>query len=113
MKKKILLYTVLILIAIQLIRIDKQNPTINPMSDLVSVTHADTAVANILYKACYDCHSYQSTYPWYTNIAPVSWWVKDHINDGRRHLNFSIWDTYTSRKRDHKLKECVEVVEEG
>jgi hypothetical protein len=63
--------------------------------------------------ACYDCHSNQSTYPWYTNIQPVGWFVKDHIEDGKKHLNFSEFGTYTAKKQAHKLEECGEMIEKG
>jgi len=66
----------------------------------------------MLKTSCYDCHSNQPTYPWYTNIAPVSWWIKHHINEGTHHLNFSIWGTYSEKRKNHKLEECIEMIEE-
>ena len=67
----------------------------------------------MLKTSCYDCHSNESIYPWYTNIAPVSWWIKKHINEGRDELNFSEWGNYSARRKDHKLDEIIELVEEG
>ena len=77
------------------------------------MTSANSEITNTLKIACYDCHSNQSAYPWYTNIAPVSWWVKNHINEGSHHLNFSEWGTYSEKRKKHKLEECIEMVEEG
>lgn len=67
----------------------------------------------LLKGICYDCHSYQSKYPWYSNFAPLSWWIDDHIEEGREHLNFSIWGNYSAEKKEHKAEECVEEVGEG
>lgn len=111
--KNIIILLVFLFLAIQSIRIDKTTEPVNPATDFIALTSANTEVANTLRIACYDCHSNQPTYPWYTNIAPVSWWIKHHINEGSHHLNFSIWGTYKEKRKNHKLDECVEMVEEG
>ena len=98
---------------VQSIRIDKTVEPVNPATDLISLTSANTGVSELLKTACYDCHSNQPTYPWYTNIAPVSWWIKHHINEGSSHLNFSLWGTYSDKRKNHKLEECIEMIEEG
>ncbi len=111
--KKIALYTAVVLVLIQFIRIDKTNQALTLQNDFIQVSGADQEIASILKASCYDCHSNEVTYPWYTNIAPVSWWIKHHINEGSEHLNFSVWGTYSAKKADHKLEECVEMVSEG
>ena len=98
---------------IQFIRIDKTNPKVEKSKDLISIYEPSAEVEGILRTACYDCHSYETTYPWYSNIAPVSWWLKHHIDEGREELNFSIWGDYTEEKANHKLHECAEEVERG
>ena len=70
-------------------------------------------VETILKRACYDCHTHQTRWPWYSHVAPVSWFVIDHVNDGRRHLNFSIWAQYDAKKAAHKLEEICSEVEAG
>lgn len=112
-KKNIAIFLVFLLLAIQFIRIDKTTEPVNPATDFIALTSANAEVANTLKIACYDCHSNQPTYPWYTNIAPVSWWIKHHIDEGSHHLNFSIWGTYKEKRKNHKLDECVEMIEEG
>lgn len=112
MKKKILWAILALLVLIQFIRIDKDNPEADPAQDFIQVMSPPAAVADRLKASCYDCHSHHSRYPWYTNIAPVSWWIKGHINEAREHLNFSIWTTYEPDKAAHKLEECYEEVEE-
>jgi hypothetical protein len=111
--KNIAIFLVFLFLVIQSIRIDKTAEPLNPATDFITLTSANAEVANTLKIACYDCHSNQPTYPWYTNIAPVSWWIKHHINEGSHHLNFSIWGTYKDKRKHHKLEECIEMVEEG
>lgn len=76
-------------------------------------TNPPNQVQEILQESCYDCHSNNTSYPWYNNVAPVSYWMSDHINEGKEHLNFSDWENYTLKKKDHKLEELIEEVEEG
>lgn len=112
-KKKIVLALIVVFVAMQAFRIDKTTKPVDVNTDFISVTAANAEVAQLLKTACYDCHSEQPVYPWYTNIAPVSWWVKHHINEGSHHLNFSIWGTYKDKRKHHKLEECIEMVEEA
>ncbi len=117
MKKKFTLKNIglallFIFIVMQAFRIEKSNPTTDPANDFITVAQPSAEIATILKDACYDCHSNNVTYPWYTNIAPFSWWIKDHVNDGRDELNFSEWKTYSPRRMDKKMKEAVEMVDE-
>jgi hypothetical protein len=111
--KRVGIAFIVLFIVIQVFRINKTITPVNEQTDFIAVTQTNPEVATILKNACYDCHSNQPTYPWYTSIAPVSWWIKNHINEGSKHLNFSIWQTYTVKRKDHKLEECVEMIEEG
>lgn len=115
-KKKIIRISLYLLLAafvvIQFFRIDKTNPPVEQTKDFLSVTNAPDEVANLMKAACYDCHSNETKYPWYTNIAPFSWYIADHIEHARKHLNFSIWGEYPEKRQMHKLKECGEEVEE-
>ncbi|MCB0643577.1 MAG: heme-binding domain-containing protein [Phaeodactylibacter sp.] len=111
--KRILLGLALVLLVMQFFRIDKSQPSVVPAQDFLTIYQPDVEVATLIKQTCYDCHSYQTEFPWYTNIAPVSWWIKHHIDEGTEHLNFSIWGTYPAGKAAHKLEECAEEVEEG
>ncbi|MFN0015662.1 MAG: heme-binding domain-containing protein, partial [Saprospiraceae bacterium] len=62
---------------------------------------------------CYDCHSYETRYPWYAQIAPVSWWLSGHVKGGREHLNFNTFAALTAEDRAHALEEIAETVELG
>lgn len=113
MLKKIIFGLIVLLVLIQFIRIDKTNPPVNKSIDFITLTKPSPEVQGILLTSCYDCHSNETTYPWYTNVAPLSWWLKHHINEGREHLNFSEWGNYPEKRQQHKLEECVEEVNEG
>ena len=112
-KKKFLLALLVTLIGIQFIRIDQSNPPVDQSKDLIALHNPPENIEKMLRNACYDCHSHETKYPWYANVAPASWLLADHRNHGRHHLNFSIWGEYSEKKYKHKLEECVEMVEEG
>jgi|ERR1043166_3352100 hypothetical protein len=99
------------LIVIQFFRIDKAAPAINPGETLEAAVNVPPDVSLILGRSCADCHSYTTIYPWYVNIQPVAWFMKNHIDEGRRHLNFSIFNTYTPKRKAQKLEEICEQVE--
>ncbi len=112
-KKKIGLGIIVFLIIAQFFRIDKTNPPVDPMNTIEKLENAPQDVTQLLERACYDCHSNNTNYPWYTNIAPVSWWVKRHINKGRAALNYSEWGTYSPSKKQHKKEESADFIEKG
>lgn len=98
--KKALIILIVILIAIQFIPVDKTNPTVTAKLD------APTEIISIFKRSCYDCHSNETAWPWYSNIAPVSWLVAGDVKDARAHLNFSEWGNL-SRKDRLKMKEEI------
>ena len=102
----------LILVVMQFIPVDRNVPVVDPVTDFVSVEHPPQAVAQLLRDACYDCHSYETEYPWYSYVAPVSLWLQNHVTVGRKELNFSIWGTYSPKRKDHKMEEAIELVKE-
>ena len=107
---KIVIFVVTALfVGVQFVRPERIARSEDPLASLRSQESA-RAVA-ILERACVDCHSYSTSWPWYSNIAPVSWWVADHVDHGRGHLNFSEWDRYTGSKQRKILGEICEEVE--
>ena len=112
-KKNLVIGVILLIVLMQVFQIDKENPPVDPSIYLITVMEPPLEVANILKASCYDCHSHETEYPWYTNIAPFSWWIGHHIEEGREHLNFSEWANYEEKKALHKLEEMYEEVEEG
>lgn len=99
-----------ILIAIQFIRPKKNIETSVQKSDIRIKYNVPRNVISILEKACYDCHSNNSRYPWYTYIQPIAWITAHHIEEGKRELNFSEFGTYSLKKSNHKLEEVEETV---
>ena len=110
--KYTLIGLVVVLVIMQFFPIDKTNPPVDIAKDYITLAQPPTKIVKLLKDACYDCHSNEVKYPWYTSVAPISWWIKGHIDHGRKHLNFSIWGDYSDKKKNHKLEECVEFVEE-
>ena len=111
--KKILLVIVLVLIGIQFITIDKTNPPVDMTKDFIAITNPPTDLGIVIKSACYDCHSNNTKYPWYSDVAPVSWLIKEHIDNGRNHLNFSIWPDYKENKKAGKIDECLDMIRSG
>jgi hypothetical protein len=97
-------------IAIQFYRPDRTNPPIVQAETLEATTQVPENIQAILKRSCNDCHSNQTVYPWYSNVAPFSWLLVDHIEEGRRELNTSVWNTYSAKKKRHKLDETCEQV---
>jgi hypothetical protein len=115
MKKLIRIVAILALIALvimQFIRPDKNNGGYESVMAFDKETKPSIQVASILKETCYDCHSDQTKYPWYAEIAPVSFWLDEHIHNGKKHFNVSAWESYSVKKKDHKLEELIEMIEE-
>ncbi|NYJ27162.1 heme-binding domain-containing protein [Allomuricauda sp. ARW1Y1] len=111
--KKIALALLVVLVGMQFYRPEKNVAAGDYVAAFETETNPSPEVKAILNTACYDCHSDNTEYPWYNNIAPVSYWLADHIEDGKKHLNFSDWQNYDTKKKDHKLEELIEEVKEG
>ncbi len=117
MKKKTIKYIgiflLIALVIMQFIRPDKNNGAYEEIAAFKKDTRPSEEVLSILEKNCFDCHTNQTTYPWYSEIAPISFWLDDHVVQGKKHFNMSSWDKYSVKKKDHKLEELIEEVEEG
>jgi len=94
-------------LGIQLIPVDRTNPPVE--SDIPT----SPAVKAALRRACYDCHSNETEWPWYSHIAPISWVIATHVREGRASLNFSTWDRYSTQQQVQKLKESWVTTTEG
>jgi len=105
--KRIILIVVFFLIIIQFIPLDRSNP---PAESEIQVS---PEIHTLLRQSCYDCHSHQTVWPWYSKIAPVSWLVAHDVKEGREHLNFSNWGSYTEREKIKQLEEIKEVLEKN
>ena len=109
--RKVLLGLLVGLILIQFISPEK-NDSGNRNNDYTTVMQVPNEVKEIIKTSCADCHSNKTKYPWYSNIAPVSWFIAHHINEGKEHLNFSEWTAYNNDQKDHIIKDLEEELEE-
>ena len=111
MLKKIGIAVVIILIVIQFIRPDK-NISGDDTFAIETKYSIPNDVENILQVSCYDCHSNTTTYPWYSSVQPIAWFLAEHVTDGKKHLNFSEFTNKPLFVQNHKLEETIEMVEE-
>ncbi|MEA2205014.1 MAG: hypothetical protein QOE77_1790 [Blastocatellia bacterium] len=102
-----------VFLAAQFKRPERTNPPVDQTQTLEAHTQMTPQVGAVLSRSCNDCHSNNTTWPWYTNVAPVSWFIADHVEDGRRHLNFSEWGKGDERRKRKKLEEICEEVRDG
>ena len=89
----VLLVAAVTAMGIQFLRPARTNPPADPARSVHASVEVPAEVAAILDRACRDCHSNETRWPWYSNVAPVSWFVIDHVNHARSHLNFSQWNS--------------------
>ena len=111
--KWLLIVVACLFVAAQFKRPAKTNPATEQSMALESQMHLQPPVAAILDRSCNDCHSNKTRWPWYANVAPVSWFVIGHVEDARDHLNFSEWGNYSAGERKALLGEFCEMVTEG
>ncbi len=112
--KKILGGVAVVAVVIQFIKPTGKNPPVTPGHDLLSGANPPPAnVAKLLRAACYDCHSHETVWPWYGHVAPVSWWIADHREEGRHHLNFSEWPHDDAPRARKKFSHISEAVDDG
>lgn len=121
--KRIVVWLLAILAIIQFFQPAKDNQNMDMVNDISTVVQVPEEVQSILKTSCYDCHSNHTNYPWYANIQPIGWWLKDHINEGKAHLNLQEFANVKPRPdgryrtvealQDHKIEEIAETIEEG
>jgi hypothetical protein len=111
--KKIAIVLLVALVIAQFFGPEKNEGDITSVAAFMAETNPPANVRKILSESCFDCHSNSTKYPWYDNITPVNFWLNEHINDGKKHLNFSDWSSYSLKKKEHKMDELHEEVEEG
>ena len=104
--KRTLLIFLIIFIVMQFIQTKKENFAVEKNLEI----KATEEVMNIFKTSCFDCHSNEVKWPWYSNIAPFSWVISTHVNNGRQALNFSTWENYTQEEKNKKLKNIYRTV---
>ena len=101
------------LIVAQFIQPGRSNPPADPSASFEAVAKPPREVAGIIERACGDCHSNRTVWPWYGHIAPVSWLVASDVNEGRSKLNFSQWNIYSPEMTRIKLDKICQEVKKG
>ena len=101
-------------IVIQFFGVEKNTSEAVPASDFLKVhENMPVELSDIFKTSCYDCHSNNTNYPWYAHVAPFSWLIDQHIRNGKRELNFNVYDTLSNRKKIGLLDEICEVVSDS
>ena len=103
----------LVFLGIQAVRPPRENPTGDPAQVIAAHVTIPPDVAATLRRACYDCHSNETRWPWYSGVAPISWFVIGHVNDGRRRLNFDDWSVQSPRRTSPPLGDICGQVTRG
>ncbi len=115
--RRIITRTIIILIVvfagIQLIRPARTNPPIDPTRTIEARTQMPDEVGMLFDMSCSDCHSYETKWPWYSKVAPVSWLIWDDVQEGRSHLNLSDWAKYDPKQEREKLANIEKMVSQG
>jgi hypothetical protein len=107
--KKVVLGILVVIILIQFIRPQK-NISNSEINSITTVMEVPNEVQQIIKTSCADCHSNKTNYPWYSEIAPISWYLAQHVNEGKEYLNFSEWTTYNKNQKSHIINDLEEVL---
>jgi hypothetical protein len=108
--KRIGYILLILLIVAQFFGPDKNDDKLTSLTVFMEETNPPENVKRILETTCFDCHSNTTNYPWYSNITPVNYWMADHVKVGKKKLNFSKWEKYSLKRKEHKFEELHEEV---
>ena len=111
--KIILLILLILFVGIQFIPTKRNQNDVVPNTDFMLVNNVPKDIKNKLQVSCYDCHSNNTQYPWYSKIQPGAWFMENHIKDGKTELNFSEWDSLSNRRKKSKLKSIISQIEDN
>jgi hypothetical protein len=111
--KWLLIVVVCLFILVQFKRPARTNPPVDESQTIFARSQMTPQVAAIFNRSCRDCHSNKTVWPWYTNFAPISWFIVDHVNQGRQHVNLSEWGRLDRDHQDKKLRQICDEVTDG
>jgi len=106
------LVLLVVLVGLQFFPARSNQNTIVPSTDFVKTYKVSERVTQMLHTSCYNCHSNNTDYPWYSKVQPVGWYLENHINKGKEELNFSEFGSYSGRKQQSKLTSMISQVED-
>jgi len=104
---------VVLFLGIQLMRPARSNPAVDESQTIEARTQMTPQVKAIFERSCNDCHSNKTVWPWYTNVAPISWWIAGHIDEARQLMNLSEWAKLDRDRQDRKLRQICDEVTDG
>lgn len=110
--KKIAILLIIVLIGIQFIPTTYNTSSEVLETDFTRIYNAPQEIQNLLKTSCYDCHSNNTNYPWYSKIQPGAWFMENHINEGKEELNFSTFGDYSGRRKKSKLKSIISQIKD-
>lgn len=110
--KIIALVLLVVFVGIQFIPTERNQSDLVPGTDFLLVNNTPEDIGKLLQVSCYDCHSNNTEYPWYNKIQPATWFLEDHIKEGKAELNFSEWDSLSNRRKNSKLKSIISQIKD-
>lgn len=111
---KILILLLLVaFVGIQFVPTYRNLTSVTPKTDFALVNKVPKTIQEKIQTSCYDCHSNNTDYPWYSKIQPVAWYLENHIIDGKKQLNFNDWGKYSDRKKQNKLEFIINQINDG
>lgn len=111
--KKVILLLLIVIVGIQFMPITRNQNNEVLETDFSKTFSVPINIQNLLKNSCYDCHSNNTNYPWYHKIQPVSWLLENHIEAGKKELNFSEFGEYSKRRQKSKIKSAISQIEEN
>ena len=111
--KIIIIILLVAIVVIQFIPVDRNQSDNVPKTDFMLVNDVPSDIKNKLQVSCYDCHSNNTQYPWYSKVQPVAWFLEGHIKEGKAELNFNEWDSLSNRRKKSKLSSIIKQIESG
>lgn len=111
--KRVLLILLLAFLVLQIFQSDINISDENYKTDILNMHPSQDSIELLLTSKCYDCHSNHTSYPWIANIQPAGWFIQKNVNEGKKHLNFSLFGDYSPEIQQKKLKEIVEAMEKN
>ena len=110
MAKRIFYFFLVVFVVIQLFQPERNNSNENVKSELANHYKIPDTVETLLNTICYDCHSNNTDYPWFSNVQPIGWYIQSKITEGKKHLNFSEFGKYTKEKALKRLADIDDVM---
>ena len=111
--KKIAIFLFIGFVGIQFIPTNRNESDLSYQSDFMQVFDVPQNIQDKLIASCYDCHSNNTSYPWYNNVQPIAWFLENHIKEGKAELNFNEWKNYSDRRKNSKLRSIIKQIENG